>query len=182
MTQPIWQEIHHFWFKECTADDWFGKSLDFDRLIWQRFGLWCEAAARGECYDWRHNLTGRLTEIVVLDQFSRNVWRDSPRAFSQDGMALVLAQEAVHHPDYPNLSQRERQFILMPYMHSESPLIHEQAVRLFTELGDEQTLDYEFRHKAIIDRFGRYPHRNKILGRPSTPEEVEFLKLPGSSF
>src|SRR5690625_7610944 len=85
MTQPIWQEIHHFWFKECTADDWFGKSLDFDRLIWQRFGLWCEAAARGECYDWRHNLTGRLTEIVVLDQFSRNVWRDSPRAFSQDG-------------------------------------------------------------------------------------------------
>src|SRR5690625_2227852 len=127
MTQPIWQQIHHFWFHECTADDWFGKAPAFDQLIWERFGHWCTAAARGECYSWRQDIRGRVAEIVVLDQFSRNVWRDTPRAFSQDGMALVLAQEAVHHPHYPQLSQDEQRFVLMPYMHSESKQIHEVA-------------------------------------------------------
>jgi len=182
MTQPIWQQIHHFWFHECTADDWFGKAPAFDQLIWERFGHWCTAAARGECYSWRQDIRGRVAEIVVLDQFSRNVWRDTPRAFSQDGMALVLAQEAVHHPHYPQLSQDEQRFVLMPYMHSESKQIHEVAVTLFKALGNEQTLEYEYRHKVIIDRFGRYPHRNVILGRPSTKEELEFLQQPGSSF
>lgn len=182
MTQSTWQQVYDFWFKECTAEDWFGKNPDFDKLIWDRFGDICEAAARGECYGWRDTLRGRLAEIVVLDQFSRNVWRDTPRAFSQDGMALVLAQEAVQHPEYAQLGQRERQFILMPYMHSESRAIHKVAVELFKALGDEQTLEYEYRHKVIIDRFARYPHRNKILGRQSTAEEVKFLEEPHSSF
>lgn len=182
MTHSDYQQVHDFWFKECTAEDWFGKNPAFDKLIWDRFGSICEAASRGECYSWRSTLRGRLAEIVVLDQFSRNVWRDTPRAFSQDGMALVLAQEAIQHPDYHQLSQPERKFILMPFMHSESRVIHKQAVELFKALGDEQTLEFEYRHKVIIDRFGRYPHRNKILGRQSTPEEIEFLKEPNSSF
>ncbi len=182
MSVVHWQQVLDFWFQECTATDWFGKDPEFDRLIWERFGSTCEAAARGECFTWRQTLTGRLAEIIVLDQFSRNVWRDTPRAFSQDGMALVLAQEAIQHPDYPLLTQAERQFILMPFMHSESPLIHEHAVELFKALGDEQSLKYEYLHKAIIDRFGRYPHRNSILGRTSTKEELEFLQEPNSSF
>lgn len=182
MNETAWIKVHHFWFNECTAEDWFGKDPAFDRLIWQRFGSICEAAAQGECAHWRKTLRGRLAEIVVLDQFSRNVWRDTPRAFSQDGMALVLAQEAILQPEYEHLGQSEKQFILMPFMHSESRYIHRQAVKLFKALGDEQTLEYEYRHKVIIDRFGRYPHRNRILGRASTHEEIEFLKQPGSSF
>lgn len=182
MSTKQWQDVHNFWFNECTAEDWFGKDLAFDRLIWERFGAYCEAAARGECYTWRSEMAGRVAEIVVLDQFSRNVWRDSPRAFSQDTMALVLAQEAVVMPEYEQLGADEKKFVLMPFMHSESRLIHEQAVQHFKALGDEQTLEYEYRHKVIIDRFGRYPHRNKILGRVSTPEEIEFLKEPHSSF
>lgn len=182
MSTKSWQEIYDFWFKKCTAEDWFNKNFAFDRLIWDRFGADCEAAARGECFEWRSSITGRVTEIVVLDQFSRNVWRDSVRAFSQDLMALALAQEAVKMPEYQTLNMDEKKFVLMPFMHSESRLIHEEAVKHFKALGDEQTLEYEYRHKVIIDRFGRYPHRNKILGRVSTPEEIEFLKEPHSSF
>src|SRR5690625_3250564 len=97
-------------------------------------------------------------------------------------MALVLAQEAVQHPEYAQLGQRERQFILMPYMHSESRAIHEVAVELFKEIGDEQTLEYEYRHKVIIERLARYPHRNKIIGRQSTAEELKISKEQHSSF
>lgn len=182
MSSKQWQEVHRFWFEECSADDWFGKDLAFDRLIQERFGAYCEAAARAECFDWRRSMRGRLAEIIVLDQFSRNIWRNSPRAFMQDPLALALAQEAVNMPEYEQLNAHEKKFILMPFMHSESPLIHEEAVRHFEALGDEQTLQYEHLHKVIIDRFGRYPHRNKILGRPSTPEEIEFLNEPNSSF
>ena len=118
----------------------------------------------------------------MLDQFSRNMFRDSPLAFAQDPLALALAQEAVACGADQALSQIERNFLYMPYMHSESPAIHLQAVALFENNGIANSLDYEHRHKAIIDRFGRYPHRNAALGRASTPEELEFLKQPGSSF
>lgn len=118
----------------------------------------------------------------MLDQFSRNIWRDTAKAFSQDNMALMLAQEAIKQPDYKHLPIKERKFILMPFMHSESPFIHQQAVPLFTALNDKITLEFEMRHKEIIDHFGRYPHRNGILNRVSTPEEILFLKKSGSSF
>ena len=118
----------------------------------------------------------------MLDQLSRNVDRDTPRAFAQDALALVLAQELVASGQDRSLPEAQRVFAYMPYMHSESALVHTQAVELFTQLGNARNLDFEMRHKAIIDRFGRYPHRNAILGRASSADELAFLSEPGSSF
>ena len=118
----------------------------------------------------------------MLDQFSRNAYRDTPRAFAQDALALVLAQELVASGLDRSLPVVQRVFAYMPTMHSESALVHTQAVELFSQPGMEGNLDFELRHKAIIDRFGRYPHRNAVLGRTSTPEELAFLSEPGSSF
>ncbi len=118
----------------------------------------------------------------MLDQFSRNLGRNSPDAFTADPMALVLAQEAVASGLDHQLNQQQKSFLYMPYMHSESLLMHEQAVLLFSQTGLENNLDFEFKHKVIIERLGRYPHRNEVLGRTSTPEEVEFLQQPDSSF
>jgi len=123
-----------------------------------------------------------LAEIVALDQFSRNVYRDTARAFAQDALALALAQELVASGQDRSLPLAQRSFAYMPYMHSESALIHAQAVALFSQPGMEDALRFELRHQAIIARFGRYPHRNAILGRISTAEELAFLDEPGSSF
>ena len=117
-----------------------------------------------------------------LDQFAHNVHRYNARAFAQDALALTLAQELVASGQDRSLPTAQRVFAYMPYTHSESVVIHEQALTLFTQLGMENNLDFERRHKAIIDRFGRYPHRNAVLGRASTPEELTFLSEPGSSF
>ncbi len=125
---------------------------------------------------------GRLSEIILLDQFSRNIYRDKPAAFAQDALALALAQEAIAAGIASELTVDQRSFLYMPFMHSESELIHQQAVKLFSEPGLEASLEFEIRHKKIIDRFGRYPHRNEILGRTSTVEEQQFLAQPGSSF
>jgi uncharacterized protein (DUF924 family) len=133
-------------------------------------------------YSWRATARGRLAEIIVLDQFSRNIHRNTPWAFAQDTLALGLSQAAVSAGALQELNETERAFLLMPYMHSESRLIHEQAETLFRQFTPPYNYDFELKHKTIIDRFGRYPHRNKILGRDSTSEEVEFLKQPGSAF
>ena len=176
------ENIIDFWFHEIDSKLWWKKDTEFDRLIEQRFSALLHSAARGELYSWRANPHGKLAEIIVLDQFSRNIYRDSAQAFANDAMALVLAQEALHADAQKTLSATQQAFLFMPYMHSESPLIHNIAVRLFSAPGLENNLDFEHKHKAIIDRFGRYPHRNELLGRQSTPEELEFLQQPGSSF
>jgi len=176
------QSIPHFWFTELTPKQHFAKDAALDEAIRTRFGATLEAAARCELFAWRATPEGRLAEVLVLDQFSRNVYRDTPRAFAQDALALVLAQELVASGHDGSLPEAQRSFAYMPYMHSESALVHTQAVALFTQLGNENNLDFELRHKAIIDRFGRYPHRNALLGRTSTPEELAFLSEPGSSF
>ena len=123
-----------------------------------------------------------LAEIIILDQFSRNIYRDSPRAFAYDTLALVLAQEAIRRKFDDELKVKQRAFLYMPFVHSESAELHEIALFLFDKPGLEDNFNYEIRHKEIIDRFGRYPHRNEILGRKSTAEELEFLAQPGSSF
>ena len=171
-----------FWFGEIKPARWWKKDRAFDELIRDRFGEIHQAGANGELLHWRARDRGRLAEIIVLDQFSRNIYRDTEDAFACDGMALVLAQEAVARRVDRNMTANEKAFLYMPYMHSESPLIHEEAVRLYSQKGLERNLDFELRHKKIIDRFGRYPHRNRILGRVSTGEETEFLKQPGSGF
>ena len=177
-----WKEVLDFWFNPENKTNWFMKSDDFDNEMHSKFYEIWQRGCQGLLSDWRATIHGRLAEIIVLDQFSRNLCREKSCAFTQDGMALVLAQEAIKHPEFKNLSQDEKRFILMPFMHSESREIHKQAVVLFEELGDDETTKYEYLHKEIIDRFGRYPHRNKALNRESTPEEIEFLKQPNSSF
>lgn len=176
------KDVLHFWFEEIDQRLWFAKDSDFDRLIRERFTDVHEKAKISETYQWRRTPEGRLAEVIVLDQFSRNMYRDTPQAFANDAIALTLAQEAVHCGDDQKLTQMGKAFLYMPYMHSESEIIHEEAVRLFSQPGLESSLEYEFLHKEIIDRFGRFPYRNEILGRSSSREELEFLKLPGSSF
>jgi uncharacterized protein (DUF924 family) len=176
------QDILDFWFEELTTRQHFVKDAALDALIRARFGTTLEAAARCELWAWRATPQGRLAEIVVLDQFSRNAYRDTPRAFAQDALALVLAQELVASGQDRSLSIAQRVFAYMPYMHSESERVHAQAVLLFSQPGMEDNLAFELRHKEIIDRFGRYPHRNAVLGRTSSALELAFLSEPGSSF
>lgn len=173
--------VLRFWFEELAPAQWWKADAALDRLIAERFAELHARAARAELFEWRREPQGRLAEIVVLDQFSRNMHRGSPLAFANDALALALAQEAVAAGADLALPQARRAFVYMPYMHSESRAIHELAERLFRERAPENH-DSELRHKAIIDRFGRYPHRNEVLGRRSTAEELAFLEQPGSRF
>jgi len=178
----MYQQVLEFWFHQIDPKLWWNGGEAFDAEVKARFLPTLEQAARGELYRWRRAPQGRLAEVIVLDQFPRNIHRHTPAAFACDGMALVLAQEAVAAGADRELSATERVFLYLPYMHSESAAIHEQAERLYRDNGLQDNYRYELRHKAIVDRFGRYPHRNAILGRASTVEEIEFLKQPGSRF
>jgi uncharacterized protein (DUF924 family) len=175
-------EILNFWFQEINPKLWFTKDPAFDEQVRARFLTLHAQANRCETFLWRKTPEGRLAEILVLDQFPRNMFRDQPAAFASDSLALALSQEAVAQGCDRQMTLQQKIFLYMPHMHSESSLVHEQAVKLFTQPGLESNLDFEMRHKKIIDRFGRFPHRNAILGRVSTAEELEFLKQPGSGF
>jgi uncharacterized protein (DUF924 family) len=179
---PEARAVLDFWFRELAPADWWSARPDIDALIHARFDALHRRAAQGELHAWRQAPRGRLAEVIVLDQFSRNIFRGTPGAFAQDAQALVLAQEAIAAGADAALEPAERAFLYMPYMHSESPAIHALAVQLFSAPGMEANLDAELRHRAIIERFGRYPHRNAIIGRISTPEEIAFLGQPGSRF
>ncbi|MEP0072969.1 MAG: DUF924 family protein [Marinomonas sp.] len=178
----MYKDIIDFWFTELEPKHWWQKDIEFDAMIQSRFGSQYKQAKAGELFGWRETALGSLAEIIVLDQFSRNIYRDKPESFACDALALALAQFAISKGFDTDLPTVERSFLYMPFMHSESKLIHIEAVKLFESLGNAHNLEFEHKHKAIIDRFGRYPHRNAILGRVSTPEEIEFLKQEGSSF
>ena len=175
-------DILRFWFNELTTAQHFAQDDALDATIRQRFAPTWEAARRCELWAWRMTPTGRLAEILVLDQFSRNLHRGSPQAFAQDALALALAQEMVAGGHDAAVAPPERAFAYMPYMHSESLAIHDEALPLFRQPGLENNLAFEMRHRDIIARFGRYPHRNAALQRTSTAEEIAFLQQPGSSF
>lgn len=175
-------DVLNFWFLELTPAEWFKKDNALDKKIEEKFSDLLQKILAGDCADWRSSAHGVLAQVIVLDQFSRNIFRDSPKAFAQDALALAIAQDAVRLGLDKQLKIQERAFLYMPYMHSESVRVHEEAMKLFAQPGLENNLDFEIKHKVIIDRFGRYPHRNAILGRISTPEEIDFLKQPGSSF
>jgi len=175
-------DVLDFWFRQIEPKQWWVSDPAFDAQLRQRFGGLLQSAAQAECHRWRTNAHGRLAEIIVLDQFSRNLHRGTALAFAQDPMALALSQEAIARGALSELNANERTFLLMPHMHSESRVIHALAEGLFKEYAPASNHDFELRHKAIIDRFGRYPHRNAILGRASTAEEIQFLKQPGSTF
>ena len=175
-------DILRFWFEEIQPAQWWKADPAFDELVRTRFAALHEQARRCELFAWRATAEGRLAEVIALDQFARNIYRGTADAFAADPLALALAQEAVTAGADLALDVERRAFLYMPYMHSESAPIHAAGEPLMKERAPQGTHDFELKHKAIVDRFGRYPHRNAILGRASTAEEVEFLKQPGSSF
>lgn len=176
MTNVTPQDVLRFWFEETKPEQRFKKDETFDALIKERFEDTYFAIVNGETTSWRETPEGRLAEIIILDQFARNMFRGSPQSFEGDELALKLAREAVASGDDMKVPYEQRGFVYMPYMHSESKDVHEEAVKIFEAYGNEEMLEYEKKHKEIIDRFGRYPHRNEVLGRESTEEEKEFLK------
>jgi uncharacterized protein (DUF924 family) len=177
-----YDDVLSFWFECIEKSKWWVKDIDFDLHVKEKFLMLHGKANRCELFEWRECARGRLAEIIVLDQFSRNIFRDKPNAFSSDGLALALAQEAISLGKHNELSQIERSFLFMPYMHSESLVIHDIAIGLYGNNGVQSNLEFEVKHRNIIEEFGRYPHRNIILNRESTNKEIEFLKQPDSGF
>ncbi len=169
-------DVLSFWFNKLSPEDHFKKSEAIDRQMTQEFGPLLKQAEASELWSWRSEPESSLAEVILLDQFSRNIYRDTAQAFKNDPLALSLSQAAISKGYDSQLPLKQRSFLYMPFMHSESKVIHNEAVNLFSIDGMEQTLKFELAHKKIIDKFGRYPHRNKILGRESTKEELEFLK------
>ena len=178
----MYQAVLDFWFEEISQSQWWVKDEHFDQMIIDRFSALHKSAMAGELFEWRKTPQGRLAEIIVLDQFSRNMFRETPESFASDPLALGLAQEAVSLKVDASLTAVQRSFLYMPYMHSESLLIHNEAVNLYQSNGIESNYEFEIKHKNIIQTFGRYPHRNNILNRVSTAEELAFLQQPGSGF
>lgn len=166
-------KVLEFWFQTLSPKQWFKKSSELDATITEKFLQTFERVIAGETSSWRETPEGRLAEVIVLDQFTRNMFRGTSKAFLYDPLALALAQEAVRFGHDKQLDDTKRKFLYMPYMHSESKIVHIDAMILFQDLPN---LDFEIKHKVIIDQFGRYPHRNEVLGRQSTSEELEWLK------
>lgn len=171
-----------FWFEDCSPQDWFQKSDAFDAGLRDRFAATHAAAAAGELDGWAETRDGRMALILVLDQMSRNLHRGDPRAFAQDAMALDLARRAVAAGDHAFSSPERCLFLYLPFEHSEELADQALCMALYTALGNAEWTEYAHRHQVIIERFGRFPHRNEILGRESTAEEIAFLKEPNSSF
>lgn len=175
-------EILDFWFGHLKPAQWFKPDATLDAEIARRFAAIYDELKRGVADTWRGGARESLAAIIVLDQFPRNMFRGTPAAFATDAVALALSSEAIDRGLDRSLSAVERQFLYMPFQHSEDRAVQTRSVALFEGLGDESVLDFARRHRAVIERFGRFPHRNAILGRASTGEEIEFLKQPGSSF
>ena len=169
-------ELLFFWFEEVGQSRWFKRDKQFDELCRERFLTSLTAASRGECWRWRATPQGRCAEIILLDLFSRNLYRNTASSFSNDPIALTLAQELVAGGYDDELNADERYFSYMPYMHSESLKIQHESLRLFDKLVRTEPLRYALAHFELIERFGRYPHRNELLGRESTDEELDYLR------
>jgi uncharacterized protein (DUF924 family) len=185
MTEPVTfapADILAFWFSQDVKAKWFVREDGFDAELRQRFGALLAKAKQGELAHWVESPDGALALVILLDQFSRNIYRGTPNAFTADEMALAAAKQAIAQGYDLRLTAEQRGFLYMPFEHSEALADQDRGVALFEALGSEESLDYMRRHRDIIARFGRFPHRNAILGRSSTPEEIEFLKQPGSSF
>ncbi|MEQ1805500.1 MAG: DUF924 family protein [Burkholderiaceae bacterium] len=188
------QDVLDFWFGAPNSAEfgsaravWFRKDSAFDQLIAQRFGDTVQAALGGGLHDWAESAAPGLARIVVLDQFTRNMFRDTPKAFAGDTLALRAAQAMIERGADAALLPVQRAFVYLPLEHAEDSATQARCVALFTTLAEQDAsmrsmLDYAIRHHDVIQRFGRFPHRNAVLGRASTAEELAFLKEPGSSF
>ncbi|RED53701.1 DUF924 family protein [Aestuariispira insulae] len=182
MNDPTVDDVLNFWFEECSPEQWFKKDDSFDELVRESFlGLYEKVAAR--CFShWRDSARGCLAEIIVLDQFSRNMFRNDPQAFAADDIARECLYHALEKGWDADLPKLQRKFLYMPLMHSEDPADQRLSIEKFETLQEPESLKFAHLHKDIIDRFGRYPHRNDVLGRETTAEERAFLTQPNSSF
>ena len=190
------QDVLDFWFLPRDAagygqarPEWFRKDPAFDAQIRERFGAAIAQAIAGGLREWDidHGAQGTLARILVLDQFTRNAHRDTPGAFAGDTLALAAARQLVDSGADRTLEPQQRAFAYMPFEHAEDARMQQCAVDLFTQLAGEhqgfaEMLDYAHRHRGVIARFGRFPHRNPILGRASTPDELQYLSQPGAGF
>ena len=186
---PLARDILDFWFgppPPAARGEWFRKDAAFDAAIRARFGVAIESAVGGAFREWQSDAGGALARVLLLDQFTRNAFRDTPRAFAGDGEALATAIAIVDAGFDRTFNRYQRSFAYLPFEHAEDLAMQERSVALFGELardtGDRAPLDWAEKHAVIVRRFGRYPHRNAILGRESTPEEIAFLEQPGSHF
>jgi uncharacterized protein (DUF924 family) len=177
-----WDEVIDFWFDPVTKPGWFGGGEPFDRKVEARLGAHYAGARDGGTDGWAAEPLGLLALVILLDQVPRNIHRGTPAAFATDDKALALARLGVDRGFDAGFDKDQRLFLYLPFEHSEGLADQERSVALFCALGDADYLDYAIRHRDIVARFGRFPHRNIILGRQSTPEELVFLEQPGSSF
>jgi uncharacterized protein (DUF924 family) len=181
-------DILSFWFGsgDAARDVWFRKDAAFDATIRDRFGAAVDAAIGGAFAQWTLDPREALACVLMQDQFTRNIYRDTPKAFAGDARALSIAETVVDAGQDDTLGPYQRWFLYMPFEHAEDPAAQQRSVALFTRLRDEaglaDPLEWAEKHAAVIRRFGRYPHRNAILGRPSTEDEIAFLAVPGSRF
>jgi uncharacterized protein (DUF924 family) len=189
MDEAVRDDVLAFWFGPLphgARGTWFTKDAAFDAEIATRFGLAIDKALAGAYGEWCGTAHGALARILLLDQFTRNAYRGTPQSFAGDARALATARDAIARGHEAVLDPYERWFLYMPLEHSEDRAVQQLSLERFAALarapGFEGPLDYARRHAAIIERFGRFPHRNAILGRPSTPEEIAFLREPGSAF
>ena len=182
--RDIKHEILHFWFEETQPQQWFQKNDDFDKAVRERFLTTYRLAAEGVCDLWRDEAQGCLALCIVLDQFPRNMFRGQPESFASDPKALLVAKHALARGFDQTLPPQQRRFLYLPFEHSEDPADQTRSVGLFQSMQAEDPLgyDYALRHQAVIGRFGRFPHRNAILGRKNTSEEDEYLAQPGAGF
>ncbi len=183
MNEPTQAEdINDFWFSPQARNNWFTPNERFDDEIRLRFEETYNEAHQGAYSEWRGDARGGLALVLLFDQFPRNMFRGVAQAFATDDLALEIARETITAGLDRQLSEEERGFFYMPYMHSEDHGVQDVGLRLYGELGHKERLDFMWRHHAIISQFGRFPHRNAVLGRQSTDEEIVFLLTRGSSF
>jgi uncharacterized protein (DUF924 family) len=182
-TETGWAaEVFNFWFVEVPRPQWFASAVALDQQVRARFlPVHTMVAAASEVVLLANAMTA-LASVIVLDQFSRTIFRGNPNAFASDGKALAIAETAIGKGFAGALNDDERLFLYLPFEHQENADAQARSIELISALGNPELTSYARAHKKIIDRFGRFPHRNAILGRTSTAEELEFLKGPGSSF
>jgi len=177
-------EVLRFWFEETKAAQWFQKNESFDADITERFMLTYEMAKKDLCASWTKDVDGVLALCIVLDQFPRNMFRGSPKAFESDDKILLIVKEALHKGFDQLLPPIKRRFFYMPFMHSENIEEQKRSVEMFASMKKDDPLSYDYalKHFEVIEKFGRFSHRNEILGRKSTEEELHYLKIPGAGF
>jgi uncharacterized protein (DUF924 family) len=176
------EEVLSFWFEELNREQWFAPGDGLDEIVRSRFVATHLALARGDAEAWRSSPDERLAAVIVLDQFPRNIYRGTPLAFATDWIALREAKLAVEAGADLGVTPEKRGFFYLPFEHSEDLRDQDRSVELFKALGDAEYLDYAERHRVVISQFGRFPHRNRFLGRESTSAELDYLSKPGAGF